>query len=134
MVVAVYRLSCRYMMLALTPEVFRVILEDFWSTQPPRQFAASEAEAFCDYLQVKNLRLPNLAKIMEFEKAAKDTLVDGKPRVVRFSVDPFPMLRALAEGRLPDVIPQAGDYEIELSPDGPIHMTGDREWPSLPFH
>jgi hypothetical protein len=36
----------------------------------------------------------------------------------------LPVLRALAEGRLPDVIPQEGDYEIELTPDGPITVSG----------
>lgn len=124
MVVGVYRLSCRLMMLALSPDVFRAILEDFWAQEPPRQYAASEAEAFMAYLRAKNLRLPQLAKVMEFEKAAMDTILDGKPHVVRFSADPFPMLRALAQGRLPDVIPQEGDYEIELTPDGPVKVAG----------
>lgn len=137
MVVAVYRLSCRLMMLALTPDVFRAILEDFWAHEPPKQFAASEAEAFMAYLRARNLRLPQLAKIVEFEKAAMDTLIDGQPRVVRFTADPFPMLRALSEGRLPDVIPQEGDYEIELKPDGPVTVTGidlDYVRGTFPFH
>src|SRR5262249_50786813 len=58
MVVAVYRLSCRLLMLALTPDVFRAILEDFWIHEPPLQYAAAEAEAFIAYLRAKNLRLP----------------------------------------------------------------------------
>jgi hypothetical protein len=124
MVVAVYRLSCRLMMLALTPDVFRTILEDFWAHEPPRQYAATEAEAFIAYLRAKRLRLPQLEKALEFEKAAMDTVIDGQPRVVRFSSDPFPMLRALAEGRLPDVIPQEGQYEIELTPEGPVTVAG----------
>ena len=49
MVLAVYRFSCRLMMLALTPDVFRTILEDFWAHEPPRQYSASEAEAFIAY-------------------------------------------------------------------------------------
>ena len=124
MVVGVYRLSCRLMMLALTPAVFRAILEDFWSHEPPRQYAAVEADAFIQYLHAKNLRLPQLEKVLEFEKAAMDTLLDGQPRVVRFTSDPFPLLRALAEGRLPEGIPRVGDYEIELKPDGPVTVTG----------
>jgi uncharacterized protein (UPF0276 family) len=124
MVVGVYRLSCRLMMLALSPQVFRAILEDFWTHEPPRQYAASEAEAFVAYLRAKNLRLPQLTKMLEFEKAAMDTILDGRPRVVHFSADPFPMLRALAQGRLPDIIPQEGDYEIELTQDGPVRLTG----------
>jgi uncharacterized protein len=124
MVVAVYRLSCRLMMLALTPDVFRTILEDFWEHEPPRQYAAAEAEAFIAYLRAKKLRLPQLSKVLEFEKAAMDTVLDGAARVVRFSSDPFPLLRALAEGRLPDGIPLEGDYEIELKPEGPVTVTG----------
>jgi uncharacterized protein len=124
MVVAVYRLSCRLMMLALTPDVFRTILEDFWAHEPPRQYSASEAEAFIAYLRSKNLRLPQLSKVLEFEKAAMDTVLDGRARVVKFSSDPFPLLRALAEGRLPDGIPQEGEYEIELKPEGPVTITG----------
>ena len=41
----------------------------------------------------------------------------------RDPADPFPMLRALAEGRLPEGIPQVGDYEIELKPEGPVTAT-----------
>jgi uncharacterized protein len=124
MVVGVYRLSCRLMMLALSPGVFRTILEDFWAHEPPRQYAGAEAEAFIAYLREKNLRLPQLDKTLEFEKAAMDTLLDGNSRVVRFSADPFPMLRALAEGRLPEGVPQEGDYEIEINPEGPITVSG----------
>ena len=137
MVVGVYRLSCRLMMLALTPDVFRAILEDFWSHEPPRQYAASEAEAFIAYLRAKNLRLPQLAKVLEFEKAAMDTMLDGSPRVVKFASDPFPLLRALAEGRLPEGIPQEGDYEIELMPEGPITVSGvdlEKVRGAFPFH
>lgn len=137
MVVGVYRLSCRLMMLALTPDVFRTILEDFWAHEPPRQYAAPEAEAFIAYLRAKDLRLPQLAKVLEFEKAAMNTLLDGQPRVVRFSSDPFPLLRALAEGRLPEGIPREGDYEIELKPEGPVTVTGmdlDQVRGAFPFH
>ncbi len=137
MVVAIYRLSCRLMMLALTPDVFRSILEDFWLHHPPRQYAAAEAQAFIDYLAEKNFRLPQLAKVLEFEKAAMDTLLDGQPRVVKFTSDPFPLLRALSEGRLPDGVPQEGDYEIEFKPDGPVTVTGinmEQLRGAFPFH
>ena len=47
------------------------------------------------------------------------------------------MLNALAQGRLPDVIPQEGDYEIELTPEGPVKVSGvdlDRALGTYPFH
>ena len=122
MVVQVYRLTSRLMMLALTPDVFRLILEDFWSQSPPKQFAASEAEAFADYLIAKDLRLPQLQNILALERATVRTLMDDKPRVVHFNVDPLPMLRALAEGHLLENPGQEGDYEIEVTPDGPFEI------------
>lgn len=123
MVVQVYRLTCRLLMLALTPDVFRAILEDFWSQTPPQQFAASEAEAFGDYLVAKNLRLPQLQNILAFERATVRTLTDGKPRLVHFNVDPLPMLRALSEGRLLAEPGPEGDYEVEITPDGPLTVS-----------
>ncbi len=120
MVVQVYRLTCRLLMLALSPDIFRAILEDFWSQTPPRQFAASEAEAFGDFLAAKNLRLPQLQSILALERATVRTLVDGRSRVVRFTVEPLPMLRALAEGRLLAEPGREGDYEIEVTSDGPV--------------
>jgi len=137
MVVAVYRLTSRLLMLALTPDVFRVILQDYWSQFPPRQYAGSEADGFFSFLAAKNLRVPWFQKVLEFERATVLTLCDGQPRVVRFSADPLPVLRALAEGRLPDVIPQEGDYEIELTPDGPITVSGielNEVALTFPFH
>jgi uncharacterized protein (UPF0276 family) len=137
MVVGVYRLSCRLMMLVLTPDVFRAILEDFWSRTPPKQYAAAEAEAFMDYLREKNFHMPQLDNVMAFERAAMQVVFDDKPRVVKFMVDPFPMLRALAEGRLPEGIPDVGDYEIELKPEGPITVSGidmEQVRGAFPFH
>jgi uncharacterized protein (UPF0276 family) len=137
MVVGVYRLSCRLMMLVLTPNAFRAILEDFWQHHPPRQHAAAEAESFMDYLREKDVQWPQLAKVMEFEKAAMEALLSGQPKVVKFAADPFPMLRALTEGKLPEVIPQEGDFEIELKPEGPVTVTGiniEQVRGAFPFH
>ena len=137
MVVGVYRLSCRLMMLVLTPDVFRAILEDFWSRTPPKQYAAAEAEAFMDYLREKGFHMPQLDKVIEFERAAMQVVFDDKPRVVKFAADPFPMLRSLAEGRLPEGIPEEGDYEIELKSEGPVTLSGidmDRVRGAFPFH
>ncbi len=137
MIVSVLRLTARLMMLALSADIFRAILEDFWSKTPPQQFASSEAEAFSDYLVALDLKVPQLAKVLEFERAVLATLTDGQPRVVAFDIDPLPMLRALAEGHLPDMSSQSGRFEIEVTPDGPIGTTGvDQEAirQVYPFH
>jgi uncharacterized protein (UPF0276 family) len=117
MVVGVLKLTSRLMMLALGPDTFRMILEDFWSKSPPHQYAASEAEEFANYLETLDLKLPKLGMVMKFERAALATLKDGQSRIVAFDCDPLPMLRALAEGRLPDAPSTVGEFEIEITPD-----------------
>lgn len=137
MVVAVYRLSCRLLMLALSPDVFRALLEDFWSRTPPQQFSGTEADAFADYIVGKNIRVPQLQSVLAFERAALATLRDGRPRVVRFNVDPLPMLRALADGTLLQDPGEPGEYEIEITDEAWIRIGGvDAEVArqSVPFH
>jgi len=117
MIVSVLPLTSRLMMLALGANTFRMILEDFWSKTPPHQFASSEAEEFAIYLEALDLKVPHLAKVLEFERAAVATLTDAQARVVAFDVDPLPMLRALAEGHLPEMVGRSGAFEIEITPD-----------------
>ena len=52
------------------------------------------------------------------------TLTDGQTRIVHFDFEPIPLLRALADGRLPDEAPQPGHFEIEVTPDGPSRASG----------
>jgi len=137
MIVGVLRLTSRLLMLALGPEAFRTILNDYWSKTPPQMYATLEAEAFARHLEMLNLEVPHLAKLIEFERAATATLIDGKARVVQFDFEPLPLLRALAEGRLPDETGRPGHYEIELTPDDLAGATAlDREavQHAFPFH
>lgn len=69
-------------------------------------------------------RIPQLLKILEFERATVATLTDGQARIVRFDPDPLPILRALAEGHLIENPGEPGEYEIEVTPDGPIRVAG----------
>lgn len=124
MIVSVLRLTSRLMLLALGQDVFRVILKDFWSKIPPQQFASTEAEKFADYLEALDLKVPQLGKVLEFERAVMATLIDEQPRIVVFDSDPLPLLRALAQGQLPDAPGQPGRFEIEITPDGPISVSG----------
>ena len=137
MIVGVLRLTSRLLLLALGPEAFRIILQDYWSKTPPQMYAGLEAESFAHYLEVLELKIPRLAKILEFERAATASLADGATRVVHFDFEPLPLLRALAEGRLPNVPEQPGEYEIEITGDGPAGGSGlDLEdiREAFPFH
>jgi uncharacterized protein (UPF0276 family) len=124
MIVGVLRLTSRLLMLTLGAGPFRTILKSYWRATPPQMYASLEAEAFADHLTQLDLAVPHLTEILRFERAIAATLDDGETRIVAFAVEPLPLLRALAEGRLPDEPPRPGRYEIELTPDGPAAATG----------
>lgn len=137
MVVSVLRLTSRYLMLSLSPDAFRDILAEFWSQSPPHQFSATEAEAFAEFLQNRNLDVPHLNKVLEFERAVIATLTDDRTRVVAFDFDPLTLFRALGEGRLPEGELTPGSFEIEITPDGPSAAAGldiEAVQQAFPFH
>jgi uncharacterized protein len=137
MIVGTLRLTSRLLMLSLGQHAFRTILLDYTFKTPPQAYGSLEADAFARYLASLGLQVPHLSKILEFEQATLATLVDDQPRIVKFEIEPLPLLRALAEGRLPSESGRAGDFEIELTGDGQPSVTGvDREavQGAFPFH
>lgn len=137
MIVSVLRLTSRLLMLALGPDIFRSFLEEFWSKTPPQLFASSEAEAFATYLEALDLKVPQLKKVLEFERAVMATLMDDAPRVVAFDFDPLPLLRGLAEGRLTNETGRLGRFEIEVTGDGLLNapiLGLDSLQRAVPFH
>jgi uncharacterized protein len=136
MLVGVLPLSCRLMVLTLTENVFMAVLKDFWARRTPRQFASSEAMEFADYLHQVNLKVPSLAKVLEFEIAVINTLADDVARVVTFDFNPFPLLESLAEGRLPQRESELGNYEIEITPQVYNHLSesGRYHLSAFPYH
>ena len=137
MIVGTLRLTSRLLLLALGQDAFRTILIDYTYKTPPQLYGSLEADAFGRYLRLSGLQVPHLLNILEFEEATLATLSDDRTRVVKFEVEPLPLLRALAEGRLPTEIGRTGDFEIELNADGQPTMTGaepeDVE-SAFPFH
>jgi uncharacterized protein (UPF0276 family) len=115
MVVAVLTLTSRLLLLSLGRESFEVLLQGFWSRCPPQMYGILEGQAFGDYLRSLDLRVPQLSAVLDFELAALATIADGRTRVASFGIEPIPLLRALAESRLPSDKLQAGRFEIELT-------------------
>lgn len=117
MVVQVLRLSTKLLLCSVGPAVFRRMLQDNFEHHPPALYATLEAQAFAEQVAARDWRVPYLADMLRYELALTQTLIDGQPRVVDFSFEPLPLLRALADGHLPDEVPEAGRFEIELLPD-----------------
>ncbi len=68
--------------------------------------------------------MPQVLKVLEFERNVLRTLLDGEARLTEFDFDPLPLFRALAEGRLPAEPGRPGQYEIEVTGDGPVSASG----------
>jgi uncharacterized protein len=137
MIVRVLRMTSRLMILCLGADGFTLVLNDFWSKNPPRPFASDEAEAFAQYLIDLDLTVPHLMKTLEFERAAIASLISGETRVVGFDFDPLPLFRALSAGRLPELVGRPGKFEIELnsdSLDSEIGLEMERVRYAFPFH
>jgi hypothetical protein len=117
MLVNVLRLTVRLILLALGEEALRTILSAFWERVPPQFYATTEAEKFAEFLESLDLRVPHLSRVLAFERALLATAMDDQSRIVHFDFDPVPLLRALAEGRLPEIAGQPGSFEIEVTPD-----------------
>ena len=125
MLISVYRLTCRYLMLTLGMEAFQVIMEDFWSKYPPRLFTSEEAANFSSYLKDAAFNLPHLYTVANYEEAVVATLMDNQRRVVHFDLDPVPLLRNLADGKLTDLSNrQTGNFEIEITPNNNFVFSG----------
>jgi hypothetical protein len=122
MLVSVLRLTMRHIMLSLGEEALKTILDGFWEKTPPQFYATTEAGRFADFLEDLHLQVPHLASLLAFERALLATAMDDQPRIVKFDADPLPLLRALAEGRLPEIVGREGSFEIEVTPDS---VTGD---------
>ncbi|MFT5780027.1 MAG: hypothetical protein ACI837_002988 [Crocinitomicaceae bacterium] len=115
MVVKIYKLTSRYMALLLSMDVFMTILGDFWKHYPPEQLSHKEAHNFATYLKKKNYQLPWLDRLLDYEIAILETLMDETDRIVYFDADPTPMFSALSQWKLPEQIGAIGNYEIEIT-------------------
>ena len=92
MIVNVLRLTSHLMLLTLGLDAFRLVLEGFWEAVPPQLYASSEAVAFAEYLEALDLKVPKLDKVLEYERAVLNVLMEQCPRAVAFDFDPLPLL------------------------------------------
>lgn len=117
MLVRILKLSTTYLMLVLGKSAFITILNDFWLKYPPEQIALNETNNFVSYLKYKAYKMNWLYELLDYEMSVIETLLDQKERIVQFSADPTPMLKALSEYKLPDIVSKAGNYVINITPE-----------------
>jgi hypothetical protein len=103
-------------MLVTGAEGFQELLRGYWRGAAPALFASDEADGFARYLEDRPPPVPHLSEVLAFERSTMATLLDSRPRTVRFTCDPLPLLRALAAGRLPETMSE-GEFEVLVTPD-----------------
>jgi hypothetical protein len=122
MVVEALQLTSQLLFLTLGEEGFRELLSDFWRSSSRELFKSTEAEDFATYLDSREVNSPYVREVLAFERTVVYALVHGEGRVVHFPYDPVPVLRALAEGRLPGSVTE-GTYEIEVTAENSAKLT-----------
>jgi hypothetical protein len=115
MVVALLKLSFRLIVLHSGESYFRNIMEEFWLSMPPEQFASDEVYNFASYIAATHPDIPHLCELITYELALHQTLLDGNTRKVHFSCDPMPLLTSLGEGELPRITTK-GNFEVAITP------------------
>ncbi len=114
-VMSALRLSSRLMLLSMGERKFRSLLAEYWSRTMPRSFASCEGEAFAAFLRARHLEIPWLEQVIDFDLAVLAAQIERRPKIVKFSIAPLPLLRALGSGRMPQEY-EPGDYELVVTP------------------
>lgn len=110
------KLTTRLLILSLSEERTQQLLREFWQDNPPELFAVPEAQAFAKFLYARDLNIPHLYSVLNYELALLQMSLTGDRQLVRFDCDPLPFLQSLGVGQLPDVSVH-GNYELEITPD-----------------
>lgn len=110
-------LTTRLLLLSVGEQGLDTIFGQFWKAVPSEQMSSDEAVKFAGYLASTGLaeEIPYLSCVANFELAAHQAVMTGRPQRVSFGVQPEPLLLALRQGRLPAALEQ-GDFTVTVSP------------------
>lgn len=107
------KLTSRFLLLTIGEQALLAILNDYYRSSPPSLFPLDEVSRIGSFLKRRCSGIPHLDELIDTEIASQRTVVDGRPRSVRYSCDPLPFLTALGAGRLPRP-GVSGSYEFEV--------------------
>jgi len=100
--VSMLKLTTRLLRLAVGEELFNAYVNDFFDKVFPELLPVIVAEEFAVYILSKNIKVPYLGKILEYELYSIYTAIDKINRTVSFNFDPAPVFCALENACLPD--------------------------------
>ncbi len=77
------------------------IIEAYCAAVPPEPFGAEEARRFISYVRARDLPVPHLTEILNFEAALNAVAGTSEERTVTFDCDPAALFSALLERQNP---------------------------------
>jgi hypothetical protein len=101
LLVSMLKFTTRLLGLSVGEEIFNQYIVDFFDNYSPELMPVMLADQFSSYIMAKQLKVPYLEKILEYELASIHTTIDKKNRAVCFDFDPLEVFTALDNVRLP---------------------------------
>jgi hypothetical protein len=89
----------------------RELLAEFMRSRPPELFASAEADAFAVFLMQKDLSIPYLDEVLQFEHALIRAALYQEGSTVLFAHEPSRLFECLEQGQAPRGLP---DHETSL--------------------
>jgi uncharacterized protein (UPF0276 family) len=117
MIVTTLKFTTRLLRLSLGAELFSENLKKFFANSTLEIFAFAVAQKYAQYMKDMKYKIPYLYKILEYEMASLNTIIDNKSRSVEFDYNPFPVLRSLSKSELPQEQDNEMPFVLEITPD-----------------
>ncbi|HXM56330.1 MAG TPA: DUF692 family protein [Candidatus Dormibacteraeota bacterium] len=108
MIVSALRFTVRLLLFHLGEPAVREMMQAYWRTAPPRQFACDEGIGFARHLMTVDAvaDVPHASELLAFELAVLRSSIGDETATIRFRADPAELFTALEAGWLP---PPPGD-------------------------
>ncbi len=87
---------------AAGPERVRELLAEYTRSRPPELFVSAEADGFARFLKQRDLAVPYLEEVLNFEHALVRAALYDQATRVHFLHEPTALFESLDQGRLPD--------------------------------
>jgi uncharacterized protein (UPF0276 family) len=123
-------LTTRLLLVELGSDAFVALFERYAAAVPAQPFATVEAQRFLAFLAREPLDVAYLGTVTSFERAVVDTVTDHTSHVVRFPVEPTPLLTALLERRRPPAL-LPSPHVVRVGPGG-VRIRRARISPAAP--